>query len=582
MDIVCFTAKKTFTLLLTLLFSLTIYSQPIEVTYHNPLDRAISLSANFAELRPNHFHSGLDFRVGGAAGAKLYAVADGYVSRINVSPWGYGKAIYIDHPNGETSVYAHLDGFSEKLRKYIEGEQYNNQTFAIDKMVDSGAITIKKGEVIGYAGNSGSSFGAHLHFEIRKTHNQAPVNTVTRGIFKVDDKQAPTIHQLAVFTLDSTFTITTPRLLKNCNVIKKGNNYVPEGNEVFEVYNPVYFGIQANDYQPNNRSKFGVYRMTCYIDDVPFYGYQLDEFTFEETRYINSFIAYDELINSNRMYVKTFVEPGNILSVYKGVKNNGLIILNDTLLHKVRIVLYDDNENKTVLTFNIKKKNEPNPNTINLLNPEQHRPVQWDSSFVYENENLKVFIPEKSLYSNILFTCTNNKATKGLYAPIYDIGKPTIPLQKRMTISIKADSVPDRLKPKAIIVRKGKNNKFGSVGGTWDENNTYISSNVNEFGSYSIMVDTIAPKATVKFKKGADLKIQKTLTVTISDNLSGIATYNGYIDGKWALFDYDAKTRSLTYKFDATHIKKGTKHTLKMVVEDACKNSTTLNTEFVW
>ena len=573
-------------LLTTLLYTTitsTLLAQPIEIKYRSPLDREISLSANFAEIRAGHFHSGLDLRVGGVAGAKLYAVADGYITRIFVSPFGYGKAIYINHPNGETSVYGHLDRFSNKINKYIEKIQYDTQSFRLDEGInDPEVLPVKKGEVIGYAGNSGSSFGAHLHFEIRNTHNQNPTNVVKRGIINISDDVPPTIHNVAIFTLDNSFAISTTRLLKSAKVVKKGNVWVPEGDDVFEVYNPAYIGVCANDYLPNNRSKFGIYNTKAYIDNNLFYSYTLDEFSFDETRYINSFIDYGELVKNDLSYVKTYIEEGNKLSVYNTVKNNGLIVLNDTLQHNIRIELYDAHKNKTTLAFKIKKAKKPNPNNTNLLDTEKFRPMLWDMPFTYERENLKIVLAKESLYSNAIFYADSSEMAKDFYSPIWTIGNENIPLHKQMTISLRAN-VPEKFKQQAVIVKIGKNNKLSSVGGKWDENNNgFISANVSDFGTYSVVIDSIAPTIKVAFKKAADLRKQNSLKVTIADNLSGIDTYNGYIDGKWALFDYDAKNNALIYKFDANRIKKGIQHKLKVVVVDACKNTQTFETEFLW
>ena len=581
MFIVYLLRKKVLISLLFFILASTTIAQPVEFKYRKPLDLAISLSANFAEIRSNHFHSGIDFRVGGVAGAKLYAVADGYIARIFVSPWGYGKALYINHPNGETSVYGHMDGFSEKIHNYVESIQYSKQTFVIDEIVEPDSIPVKKGELIGYAGNTGSSFGAHLHFEIRHTYNQMPINAITNKIFEVTDNVPPTIHRMAVFTLDSTFSITTPRLLKSSKVVKKGDVFVPEANTVFEVFNPVYFGVYANDYMPNSNNKFGVNRMTAYIDGEPFFGYLLDEFSLDETRYINSFIAYEELIENNQSYVKTYVEQGNKLSIYRDVADNGLIILNDTLVHNVKLELFDDSGNKTTLAFKIKKSKKNNPKNNSLLNPEIYKPVRWNMPYKYENDDMKLYMPECSLYSNILFTLNSSPAKKNMYSPIWNIGNPKTPLHKHITISLRPD-IPENLKEKAVIVRMDKNNKFSSVGGAWDDENEFITANVINFGSYSVALDTIPPTIKFAFKRGVDLRDQKLLKITISDDLSGIATYNAYIDDKWALFDYDAKTRSLTYKFDAKYIKKGQRHKLKVVVDDGRNNTSTFNTEFLW
>ena len=556
----------------------TAIALPVVAQYRSPLDLPLSMSANFAELRANHFHSGIDYRAGGVAGAKIYAVADGFVSRIYVSATGYGKAVYIDHPNGETSLYGHLDCFAGRVADYVKSYQYAHQKFVMNDYLDSTRLLVKKGEIIGYAGNSGSSLGVHLHFEIRKSQQQAPQNLITRGYFKVSDNLAPTVHRLAVFTLDSLNDTSKPRLLKSEKAVKLNSDFVPEKTKIFEVCNPVFFGVAANDYQPNNSSKQGINLCKAYIDEKLFFTYTLDEFEFKETRYINSFIAYDELKKSETTYVKTYVEPGNALSVYKGMKGNGLINLADTLPHAVRIELYDDSGNKSVLKFKIKQSSAISP-VRQRLDPAKYFTVWWNEAFEYIDDKLKVSIPKESLYANTLLT-VKQSAHKDALSPLCSVGDENVPLHNKISVGIKPDEPAIKLKDKLLMVRLTKKDKLVACGGRTGAGG-YLLCEVAEFGRYFLTADTVPPTVTL-LGKTKDFTGKTKITLTIKDNLSGIDSYAGFIDGSWALFDYDAKNSLLTYIFDASKIKKGKTHKLKVTVSDNCKNTATLTADFKW
>jgi flagellar hook protein FlgE len=301
-------------------------------------------------------------------------------------------------------------------------------------------------------------------------------------------------------------------------------------------------------------------------------------------RYINSFISYNELYDNKQSYIKTYVEPGNKLNIYRDLTNNGLIILNDTLTHQVKIDLFDDSGNKTSIAFKVKKSGHKKsaPNSSNLSQHQNANSILWNYPFVYESDNIKISLPEESLYANVNFTIDSSAMQKDMYySPIWNICKANIPLHKRMTIGL-LPNIPDSLRSKAVIVGINKAGKITAFSSFWDEENKFISANVPEFGSYTISIDTISPTVKINIKNGSNLSNKKAITVTIADNLSGIASYNGYIDEQWALFDYDAKNHLLTYIFDPSRIKKGKRHKLTILVNDACGNTTSADAEFIW
>jgi murein DD-endopeptidase MepM/ murein hydrolase activator NlpD len=538
------------------------------------------MSANFGELRANHFHSGIDLRVGGAPGAKVYAIEAGHVSRIYVNGAWYGKALYIEHPDGHTSVYAHLDRFAGKIAEYVEEYQYKRQRFHVNDYTDTTLLPVKKGDVIGYAGNTGSSFGAHLHFEIRESAHQTPLNPVAKGYIIPDDNLPPVFHRIAIFTLDSINDVTRPRLLKAEKLIKRSKGFVPEKTGTFEVCNPVFIGVNANDYQPQNTSRHGIYRMNVYLDNKLLYDFKIDGFEFKYTKYVNSFIAYDQLVDNDIKYIKTYIEDGNRTPFYENVKNNGLIILKDTLPHNVRIELFDDLLNKSTADFKIRQSAKV-ATKHQTVNPAQFITMHWNNVFEYYEDELEVYIAPESLYSNALFKLTKTEIPNGGYSYLWNLGYENIPLHNAMKLKIKPIDLPSHLKKHAFIAKQDKTASISYCGGQFDVNGSLVT-DVSSFGSYFIALDTIPPKISVN-SKNTNFSASNKLTVSLNDNVSGIKSCEGYIDGEWVLFEHDPKTKSMTYLFDKKRLgAKGKKRQLKVIVTDNCNNTATLIYDFTY
>ncbi|MDR1593915.1 MAG: M23 family metallopeptidase [Prevotellaceae bacterium] len=570
--------KKILTALFFSCLFFPVYSQQ---NYRFPLDRTLSMSANFGELRTNHFHAGIDLRVGGASGAKVYAIEAGHVSRIYVSGTGYGKALYIEHPDGHTSVYAHLDRFAGKIAEYVEEYQYKRQRFHVNDYTDTTLLPVKKGDLIGYAGNTGSSFGAHLHFEIRESQLQAPLNPVTKGYITPNDNIPPKFHRVAIFTLDTINDVTRPRLLKSETMVKKTKNYAPEKTSTFEVCNPIFIGINANDYQPENTSRHGIYQMKAYLDNELFYSFNMDGFEFKYTKYINSFIAFDELTDNKITYIKTYIEDGNKIPFYKSIKNKGLIILKDTLPHNVKIELFDDLQNKSTAEFRIRKSAKV-ATKHQTVNPAQFITMNRNIAFEYYEDSLEVYIEPESLYSNALFKASKTGTPAGAYSTLWNFGYENIPLHNLMKLKIKPAELPSHLREHAFIARQNKKDEdISHCGGRFDTSG-FLVTDVSSFGSYFIAVDTVPPRVSVKSKSNSFSAASK-LTVTLDDNISGIKSCDGYIDGEWVLFEHDPKTKSMTYTFSQKQMGvKGKKRQLKVVATDNCNNNTEFLYEFIY
>ncbi len=567
--------KKIILLYFVVLFSTSILAQKSNSYYRWPIDGEVSLSANYGELRTNHFHGGLDFRVGGVPGKPIYAAADGYVARIVVRPDGYGKAVYINHPNGTTSVYGHLHNFAPAIQAYVENIQYSRQRFRVDNTLDTATIPIKKGELIGNAGNTGTSFGAHLHFEIRDTKTDVPVNVFSHGYYKVPaDTQLPVIRSVAFFAF---------REPDSLPCITKFNEQELPGKQTKQPVNvpdTFFVAIDAIDKQNGTAAKLAFNRLTVALDNDTIFACHIEAVPFDLSRYINSTLAYEELQRNKKTYLKTYIEPGNQLDIYDTVKNNGLIVLPDTLPHKLSIHVTDDAGNTAFSSFTVRKRTAANKKIIqNSCDSIPWLPAYWDTETVVNRPGLNVVIPKGALYRNIrLALDTLPERYKNAYSPTWRIHSVETPLHYAIRLSIAAE-IPDSLKAKALIAGLTAKGVY-SADGKWY--NGTVETNIRSFGDFFVTVDTVPPSIKPLFNKGANVSKQSQLKIRITDNLSGIAGYNAYIDGTWALFEYDAKNNMLICNPDPKRIKRNKKHELLLVISDNKQNTATLQTTFVW
>ncbi|MDR3133977.1 MAG: M23 family metallopeptidase [Prevotellaceae bacterium] len=565
--------KKQFLYFIVFLLSVNVSAQETANYFRWPVDGAISLSANYGELRSNHFHAGLDIRVGGVPGMPVYAVADGYVSRMVARPDGYGRAVYITHPNGTTSVYAHLHTFAPALKTYIETIQYARQRYTVDEQVAKNVLPVKKGQLIGAAGNSGSSSGAHLHFEIRRTGTETPCNVFSQGFYPLPaDTQAPVIRQVAFFSF------------RRQGDVPSTANFYERPNPVRRVKQPVhvpdtfYIGIDAYDAQNGTPAKLAVNRMQVTLDGATVFSCRFEDIPFDAARYINSAIAYGERQRNNRVFLKTYIEPGNKLKIYRNVKDSGLLSLPDTMPHTVEITVFDDAGNHTATAFTVQKK-PGNPTSLFLPDTAILSIAHWNAPTSIDREGLSVIIPQGALYRPVrLFIDTIAGKLEGACSPLWRIHTPETPLHYAMTVKITAD-IPDTLQPKALIAGITDSHIY-SCGGQWKNN--AVETKTRSFGNFFVTVDTLAPVITPAFAHDANLSKQTQLRIKIADDLSGIGSYSGYIDDEWALFEYDEKNQRLLYTFDAKRIKRGKKHRLLLSVTDNKGNTATLQTAFTW
>lgn len=519
-----------------------------------PFDIKLYLSGTFGELRSDHFHSGIDIKTQGVEGKNVYAIEDGYVSRLRVSPNGFGKALYIAHPNGYTSVYGHLLDFNENISEFVKKKQYERESFSVNLFPDKDEIPVERGQLIAFSGNTGGSLGPHLHFEIRETATQKPLNPLFFD-FEIKDYVRPDIEYIKIYSVDA---INDRDYSENARKIKVdgwGLNHRLHDEDTIVINGNVAFGIATHDKLNDMPNKNGVYSVSLFIDSVLFYEHNMDAFSFSETRYINSLIDYAEYVESGLRFQRTEIDPNNRLSIYEKVENRGVYIPVDTLVHQVKYIVKDAYGNTSELSFLIKYELEQLARVQIGSPPNPDMYFTWERENQYQTNDFKVETTAGAFYRDFVFTHSTEEGTEGTFGKIHRIHDDGTPVHKYIQIFIKADSLPPDLLSKALLVRQDDEGEFSSAGGEYEDG--FVRASIRDFGNYAVMVDTVRPEIKpINIYDGKDMTAYKNIRLKIDDDLSGIADYRATINGKWVLMEYDPKFKLLTYKIDE-HLPKG-------------------------
>lgn len=533
-------------------------ASPAEARLRVPLDIPLTLSGNFGELRSNHFHSGLDFKTQGRTGLPVYSAADGYVSRVVVSPWGFGRAVYITHPDlGLTTVYGHLESFSGKIDTPVRDRQYEAETFRIDTGFSPGEIPVKRGEMIGHSGNSGSSGGPHLHMDVRNAFNEHALDPMAYYASSLRDDVRPEVRALALFPREG--------------IVDGDRRPVYHGAKdlalPFKAWGRVTPGIKAYDRMTGTTNIYGIKYMTLTCDGDTVYRRVIDHFDFDRSRAVNTLVEYGDVVDSNSWFMITEVPESRPLDDMVTARGDGTLDIDTERDYRLVFILEDHHGNVTRVPFTIKGVKGTIPPATGdgeLLAFDRENTVSAD-------DGATATIPAATLYSDCIVSITPSDAPAGYMSRRYRVGDRHVPLAGNYTLTLPLTDDRHVDKRRYVIVRLD-GRKPAAVESAYLHGGK-IQARVNRFGDYAVTTDTIPPTITPVTPEKWSTKGR--ITYKIKDNLAGIDSYRCEIDGHWVLMELDGKTGTLSYRLDPKRLPAGQRHTVKLTVTDAAGNTAT-------
>lgn len=550
------------------LFSSVIYSQnnfPQDY-FSPPLDIPMSLSGNFGELRPNHFHAGFDLKTNKVEGLNVYAAGDGYVSRIKISLGGYGKCVYVTHPNGYTTVYGHLQKAVGSIQDKIIEAQYKEQNYEVELYLKPTELPVKKGEIIALSGNTGGSGGPHLHFEFRHTDSEKAINPLYFFSNKLKDTKKPLVTNLVVYPLNDEAVVNSSMKPLNLNLTLQPNGtYLAEK---VKAIGKIGFGITATDYDDVSYNNNGIFKTQVSSNGKVLYEYVFDEMAFDEGHFINAFLDYKRYKTSNQRVQELFMKKEYPLSNIYTKVDNGIFDVIAGYNQIIKIEVSDFYDNKTVINIPIVYSFQSTIVSNEIFNKDFLLKASRENLF--EKDNVSIYFPANTFLEDFYLDANINNN-------ILNLHHDTIDAHQYFTISFDVSSIPaSEIEKMGIYAFKG--NKLSYLATKRKENT--LTARTKFLGNFKLSKDSIAPKIAIsKPIDGKWVTNQKNITFTISDDLSGIKTYNGYLNGKWMLFEYESKLNRLTHNFEDGIVDEG-ENNLKLIVSDNVGNSTTFETKF--
>lgn len=539
-------------------------------TFLAPFDFPLYLSGNFGELRSSHFHGGLDFKTQGVIGKPVRCIADGYVSRITVSAGGYGNALYVNHPDGYTSVYGHLDDFIPAISSFVKEYQYQHETFTVDISLDSTRFVFKKGDRIAYGGNKGYSFGPHLHMEIRKTATNEPIDPLPFYTQQIKDTKPPLAKSVMFYPRKDKGIVNGQVKKQAFTVTTSGSSHCL--SQPIEAWGEIALGLKAYDYMDGTSNTYGVRSVTLYVDSVEVFNSTVDRFSFDENRMINSWADFAEHRLRNSWYMKSFIEPGNTLRILRSDENRGIININEERNYRLTYVLKDLSENTS--TYTILVKGTPQNVPVNAF-PGKHL-LRWNRTTIVQEPGMHLIIPRNMLYDDVVIN-TSIVYDSSAISFLYKIHDEPVPLHRSCDLILGIRNMPVEDTSKYYIARKD-DNRYRYVGGVYEDG--FVRASISELGTYRVLADTIPP--TIEPLNKANWRRSGTIAFKIGDKQTGIKTYKARINDKFALFEFDLKSGRYSCKPDSRLLTSGTRQKLEIIVEDNRGNVSVVREDFMW
>ena len=516
----------------------------------SPFDFPLLLSGNFGELRANHFHGGVDFKTQGVVGKPIRCIADGYISRVTVTPGGYGQAVYITHDNGYTSVYGHLHRFMNGVQQVVEAYQYEHETFAVDLQFEADRFPLKQGEVFALAGNEGYSFGPHLHMEIRKTDTEEYIDPLQFYTDQLKDTTAPRATHVMLY----------PQVGKGVvNGSSRKKIITLSGQSPITAWGQIAAGIKAYDYMDGTSNNYGVRSVTLLVDSVEVFRSTVDGFLPDENRMINAWTDYEEYATRNSWFMRSQILPGNTWRMLQADDERGVVTINEERPYRFCYVLEDLYGNRRTYGFVVQGKKQE----VELLHKGEHY-LKWNQGNIVQQPGMSLVIPKGMLYEDVDLNCKVIADSLNISYD-YQLNDKPVPLHGGCSLVIGVRNYPIADTSKYYVARKYKGRK-SSAGGYFEDG--FMFANIRELGTYSVAIDTVAPRIVPMNKpqwKTGNIRFK------IRDAETGIKDYKVYIDGKFVLFKFASKNATLSC-MHPDRIKRGMKHRMEVVITDYCGN----------
>ncbi len=550
--------------------------QPQSGRYRFPVRNVAGLySANFGEMRPNHFHSGVDIKTDGVTGKPVVAAADGYVVRVAVAPGGYGRALYIAHPDGTTTVYGHLERFRADIESYLRYKRYEQGRSNVDFACKPSLFPVRAGDTIARSGNSGMSFGPHLHFEVRRSSDQRTLNTLAAGLLPVRDRIVPRILRLHYVEVDSLGGVPVHSRPRSYDAVCRGEgDYALRQTQPVAVGRRGYFIVECSDRKDDVHNTFGIYRLTEEVDGEVRYEYRMDGFRFDETRYCNAVSHYPMQLSSRNEVIRLTQPAGCPGRLFRTMKNRALLTTPAGRRQQVRITAEDDCGNRSVLAFTVEGKTDDR--SFRAAACDSLPVVRYDRDFLREADGVRIEIPAGTLYESCFYTqrpyCKPQPKDSTLLflsrgVEILDV---RLPMHRYATLWIAAPQVPAELRRHTVLASLSPQGKLLCEGGRWSDGRVRLRT--RSLGTFFVVADTVRPTIRPRFT-AHDLSGQRSIAFAVGDNFSGVGTVSCLVDGRMAILEENRVKGTYTHYFDDELFGRNKEHTLRLTATDGAGNT---------